>query len=573
MVSEYLEINRENRPAFYLSLKELKMNVMKLFNGKLAVALLFVVSLFASCASGDNVSEFVTAELNQKKVPLFIDRDNAAVLEILLDVKESGSLSELSAVELVFDNGDVRNIISNIKVNHEVVKENEDHESSALFPEVTSVSRRTRIRGNQALDPGKHRLTVDFSVNDDVLLEKSFQVEEVRLTFGRNGRLAVNSEGNFRYRPALVIRAAGQDDCDTYRIPGIVTTSKGTLIAVYDNRYNNSKDLQEDIDVGMSRSTDGGQTWEPMRVIMDMGEWGGRPRRLNGIGDPAVLYDHTTGTIWVAALWISGSHYEKMLWWDSRPGMSPEETGQFVLVKSTDDGLTWSDPINITEQIKDPEWQLLLAGPGMGITLDNGTLIFAAQFKEDIGVQALDGGQYTCHSTIVYSKDGGETWQIGTGAKPNTTEAQVVQLADGGLMLNMRDDLNRRVKDETNGRAVSVTYDMGQTWVKHPTSNSALPEPNCMASLIAHNMRVDGQMQQVLFFSNPNDKHRRVNMTIKASFDAGHTWPESTQILLNETPGFGYSCMTMVDDNNVGILYEGVKDLFFQKVPVSEFLK
>ncbi len=283
----------------------------------------------------------------------------------------------------------------------------------------------------------------------------------------------------------------------------------------------------------------------------------------------ATLYVPRTST----ALWMSGSDYEKMLWWDSKPGIAPEETGQFVLVKSTDDGLTWSDPINITEQIKDPEWQLLLAGPGMGITLDEGTLIFAGQFKEDIGAQAFDGGQYSSHSTIVYSKDGGETWQIGTGAKPNTTEAQVVELADGGLMLNMRDDLNRRVKDETNGRAVSVTYDMGETWVTHPTSNSALPEPNCMASLIGHNMQVDGQMQQVLFFSNPNDKHSRVNMTIKASLDDGNTWPEMNQVLLNETPGFGYSCMTMVDDNTVGILYEGVKELFFQKIQVSEILR
>jgi sialidase-1 len=440
------------------------MNAMKLFNGKVTAIFVILVSFFAACASGDKVAEFVSAEFNQKKVPLYISLDNSAVLEILLDVAESESAAELSAIELVFDNGDVKNILGSIQVNHEVVKEDGENGNSSIFSNVTSISSKTRIRGAQSLEPGQHRFTVDFSVNDDVLLENSFQVNEVRLTFGRSGRLVVKSEESFSYRPALVLRAAGQDDCDTYRIPGIITTSEGTLIAVYDNRYNNSKDLQEDIDVGMSRSTDGGQTWEPMRVIMDMGEWGGRPRRLNGIGDPAVLYDHTTGTIWVAALWISGSHYDKMLWWDSKPGMSPEETGQFVLVKSTDDGLTWSDPINITEQIKDPEWQLLLAGPGMGITLDDGTLIFAGQFKEDIGVQALDGGQYTSHSTIVYSKDGGETWHIGTGAKPNTTEAQVVQLADGGLMLNMRDDLNRRVKDETNGRAVSVTYDMGETW-------------------------------------------------------------------------------------------------------------
>ena len=535
-------------------------------------ALLFTMAMFLlACSTGVKEPENVEIQVLQKKVPLFLERDNSEIFEVILDISDE-SLN-LNRIDLLFESREHEEILGKTKIYHQIVINENEFTDRLLFGSRKSFGRRTRINGDIELVPGKHRITFDFPVLDNVLLEKSFTLKDIELFFGRSGRISIKADNNFRYRPAKVLRAAGQDDCDTYRIPGIITTSHGTLIAVYDNRYNNSKDLQEDIDVGMSRSTDGGQTWEPMRVIMDMGEWGGRPRRLNGIGDPAVLYDHTTGTIWVAALWLSGSHYEKMLWWDSQPGMSPEETGQFMLVKSTDDGLTWSDPINITHQIKDPRWQLLLVGPGMGITLDDGTLVFAAQFKEDIGVQALDGGQYTSHSTIIYSMDGGDTWQIGTGAKPNTTEAQVVQLADGGLMLNMRDDLNRRVKDETNGRAVSVTYDMGQTWITHPSSNSALPEPNCMASLIGHNMRVDGQMQQVLFFSNPNNKNQRVNMTIKASFDAGHTWPEKNQILLNETSGFGYSCMTMVDDNTVGILYEGVKELFFQKVPASEFFR
>jgi sialidase-1 len=423
------------------------------------------------------------------------------------------------------------------------------------------------------IDPGNHTLSFGFHLKDDAILTESFSIRNVELRFDDGSVLSLEPNVEFAYRPAKVVRAAGQDDCDTYRIPGMVTTGEGTLIAVYDNRYNNSKDLQENIDVGMSRSTDGGQTWEPMRVIMDMGEWGGNPERLNGIGDPAVLYDHTTGTIWVAALWISGFSETDMLWWASKPGMKPTETGQFVLVKSTDDGLTWSDPINITEQIKDPSWQLLFQGPGRGITLNDGTLVFPAQFKADIGEKALDGGQYTAHSTIIYSQDGGETWHVGTGAKPNTTEAQVVQLANGSLMLNMRDDRNRQIKDETNGRAVAVSDDLGETWTIHSSSNSALPEPNCMASLIAADVEMNGQKQQVLFFSNPNDKGARINMSIKASLDQGHTWPEANQVLLNETQGFGYSCMTMVDENTVGILYEGVKELYFQKILVEDILK
>ena len=419
---------------------------------------------------------------------------------------------------------------------------------------------------------GKHTFLLDFRGKDEADPAGRLKIESVAFTFsnGMSAQYKAKPEDP-TLRFGRIVRAAGQDGADTYRIPGLVTTNTGTLVAVYDIRYNSSKDLQEDIDIGMSRSTDGGRTWEPMKVIMDMGEYCGLPQNLNGTGDPSILYYHISGTLWVAALWMSGSAPDKMLWWASQPGMTPQETGQFMLVKSTDDGLTWSEPINITQQIKDPAWQLLLQGPGRGITLDDGTLVFPAQFKADIGIKALDGGQYTCHSTIVYSRDGGETWAIGTGAKSNTTEAQVVQLSDGSLMLNMRDDRNRADKGATNGRAVAVTADMGQTWTVHPSSNSALPEPNCMASLISARIRIDGEDRNVLFFSNPNDKSSRVKMTVKMSPDEGMTWPEANQIELFAPSGYGYSCMTMVDNCHVGILYEGEKELYFQKIPVADF--
>lgn len=203
--------------------------------------------------------------------------------------------------------------------------------------------------------------------------------------------------------------------------------------------------------------------------------------------------------------------------------------------------------------------------------MSDGTLVFPAQFKADIGVKAIDGGQYTSHSTIVYSKDGGNTWQIGTGAKTNTTEAQVAELSDGTLMLNMRDDRNRSDKGETNGRAVALTVDMGQTWTTHPTSNSALPEPNCMASLLAADVKVDGTARKVLFFSNPDDKSSRVKMTVKMSLDEGMTWPEENTAELFRPQCYGYSCLTMVDEEHIGILYEGTKELYFQKIPVKDF--
>jgi len=322
----------------------------------------------------------------------------------------------------------------------------------------------------------------------------------------------------------------------------------------------------------MSRSTDGGQTWEPMKVIMDMGEYGGLSRRQNGAGDPCILYNPQTNTLWVAAVWISGLTHEQTLWWNSKPGMTPEETGQFMITRSSDNGLTWSNPISLTQQIKNPVWQLIMQGPGRGITLQNGTMIFPAQFKMDTGDKAIDGGQYKCHSTIVYSTDGGASWRTASGAKTNTTESQVVELPNGSLMINMRDDRNRSDKGETNGRAVATTDNMGATWVSHPSTNSALPESNCMASLISTYLKLNDTDKYVLLFSNPDDKYERAHMTIKASLDQGLTWPVDLQTEIYEDVGFGYSCLTMVNKMFIGILYEGVRELYFQKIPVKDLL-
>lgn len=535
------------------------------------IILILIVALLASPrCSGSNsadagMSKATSIQLTPLKIPVFIGKSDVSLYTLKLSQDQGNKNTILKKVNVNFTPESQLDCIASLSVVYSGAE-------NVILGSSQSIKSRTTIAGTLPLSPDSNNLSFNFTLKSDAQLTKSFEIQNVELVFSDNQTIKVVSESRFAYRPALLLRAAGQDKTDTYRIPGLITTSNGTLIAVYDNRYNNSKDLQEDIDIGMSRSTDGGQTWQPMKVIMDMGEYGGLSQRLNGIGDPCILFDHKTNTIWVAALWMSGATEKDMLWWASKPGLSPEVTGQFMLVKSTDDGLTWSQPVNITGQIKNPAWQLLLQGPGRGITTNDGTLVFPAQFKADIGEKALDGGQYTCYSTIVYSKDQGKTWQIGSGAKSNTTEAQVVELADGSLMLNMRDDRNRKDKGETNGRAVAVTTDLGKTWTAHKSSNSALQEPNCMASIISADIEINGKTQQVLFFSNPDSKTERSHMTIKASLDGGLTWPKEYQVVLNSEAGYGYSCMSMVDDKTIGILYEGVKELYFQKIPVSDVL-
>ncbi|HSF46323.1 MAG TPA: sialidase family protein, partial [Chitinophagaceae bacterium] len=340
-----------------------------------------------------------------------------------------------------------------------------------------------------------------------------------------------------------------EDKVHTYRIPGITTTNKGTLIAVYDNRYTTSRDLPGNIDVGMSRSADGGQTWEPMKVIMDMGE----PHENNGVGDPAILFDPTTNKIIVAALWSKGNRSIA----GSGPGLSPDETGQFVISESSDDGITWTKPVSITPQVKDPAWKLFFQGPGNGMVMKDGKLVFAAQYWDASKMP---------YSTLVYSDDHGKTWKSGTGAKSNTTEAQLIETSPGKLMLNMRDNRGKF-------RSVATTTDLGKTWIEHPTSYKTLPDPVCMAGFIKENVNWKGSGKDIVFFSNPATSSDRNHMTIKASTDLAESWPSQYHLLIDERNCFGYSVMTKIDDNTIGFLYEGNRDLYFMRIPVKDISK
>ena len=360
-------------------------------------------------------------------------------------------------------------------------------------------------------------------------------------------------------RPAVVIHRQGDSECHTFRIPALATTTKGTLLACYDMRYESSRDLQGHMDIGLSRSTDGGKTWEAPRPVMDMGEWGELPQDFNGCSDPNILVDRVTGEIFVSALWSHKKPPGTHQWRGdgSEPGLEIGKTAQFMVVRSTDDGVTWSEPENWTEKIKNPEWYLFAPAPGNGITTSDGMLVIPTQGRDKNGDP---------FSNITSSADHGKTWTVSPAATLNTTECAVAELSDGALMLNIRDNSNRKDKSDTNGRAVAVTTDQGQTWSRHVTDHKALIEPVCMASLISHKTQTG---KHLLFFSNPKSKTHRKNMTVRMSEDDGKTWPY--EILLDEKGG-AYSSLTMVDDQTLGILYESsLADMVFQTVEISGF--
>ncbi len=520
----------------------------------------------------------VTAVIEQPVLPVLTLKENNPVLKIKL-AKATDSSSILKEVVLSLEGTTSLSDIEKVNI---LRSTDGDEKSFSLVAGASGVtSPVVTIHADLELPADTTVLWVTIKLKQQAGLTDRILIS-CKVIKTDEGRVKLTGDReSTALRTGVALRQHNQDGVDTYRIPGLATSKRGTLLAIYDMRRDSDRDLQGDIDIGLSRSTDGGLSWEPAQVIMDMHEFGGLPEKYNGVSDACILADNVTGDIYVAGLWMygvldpaNGNFVEGLtdtstVWnhqwrsFGSQPGYSIRRSSQFLIVKSTDDGVTWSRPVNITRQVKKEGWSLLAPAPGAGITLADGTLVFPSEGIDE------DGKRF---STITYSKDSGKSWHTGNPAYYNTNECAVVELPDHTLMLNMRERSNRG-KTEGNGRAVAVTADMGEHWAEHPTSRRALIEPACMASLYRHNYANGDVERSVLLFTNPHSYTRRDNFTLKASFDDGKSWPEDKWILLDEYEGNGYSCISAVNDSVIGILYEGSQsDLVFQQIPLDEIL-
>ena len=518
-----------------------------------------------------------TVFIHETQIPVLIERQDNVLFYIRLDAKESKildevvldfskstNLADVQAIKLYY--GGTEALQDQNKNRFAPVEYISSHRPGATLAANPSYSikcaevgpsEKVVLRGNYNLFPGVNFFWISLQIKTDASLHTKI-VSDLRAVKvdGKELYCKFISPKAITHRMAVGVRHAGNDGSASFRIPGLVTTNKGTLLGVYDVRYNSSVDLQEYVDVGLSRSTDGGKSWEKMRLPLSFGEYGGLPKAQNGVGDPSILVDTQTNTVWVVAAWTHGMGNQRA-WWSSHSGMDINHTAQLVLAKSTDDGKTWSKPINITEQVKDPSWYFLLQGPGRGITMSDGTLVFPTQFIDSTRVP---------NAGIMYSKDRGKTWKMHNMARTNTTEAQVAEIEPGVLMLNMRDNRG-------GSRAVALTKDLGKTWTEHPSSRKALQEPVCMSSLIHVDAKDNILNKDLLLFSNPDTTKGRNHITIKTSLDKGLTWLPEHQIMLDEAEGWGYSCLTMIDKETIGILYESsVAHMTFQAVKLTDLL-
>lgn len=338
----------------------------------------------------------------------------------------------------------------------------------------------------------------------------------------------------------------GTEGYSCFRIPAIVMTKNGTLLAFAEGRKNDCGD-EGDIDLVLKRSSDTGKTWSKLSVVWSDAD--------NTCGNPAPVVDRNSGKISLLMTWNKGDDAIGTI----NAGTS-KDTRRVFLTSSTDEGVSWAAPKEITTSVKQANWGWYATGPCHGIQLSAGP-------NKDRMIVPCDyievGPGRRGNSHVIYSDDAGATWKLG-GVPPmvpglNPNESTIAELPDNKLILNMR------VGGNENQRLSSISADGGITW-SVPYNEPQLIDPVCQGSLLS---AILGGSHR-LFFSNPAATTRKT-MTVKMSQDQGAKWDKKNIVF--DGPA-GYSDLVLLNDTQLGLLYEAgvaryTNGIAFKKVAVA----
>ncbi len=330
---------------------------------------------------------------------------------------------------------------------------------------------------------------------------------------------------------------SGKGGYHTYRIPALILTARGTLLAFCEGRKAGSSDAGE-IDLLMRRSQDNGKTWEPQVVVVKDGS--------KTCGNPCPMVDRDTGTIVLLLCKNGGGDREDLI----VHGSAPPRT--VWVTTSNDDGVTWSTPREISDQVRKPGWRWYATGPGHGTLLASGRLVAPCDYADGAGEKYF-------HSHVIYSDDHGQTWHIGGALGPRVNECTAAELSDGSLYLNMRSYRGKHRRD------VATSTDEGMTW-SPIKEDPTLPEPVCQASVLR--LRdVNTRAIPRFVFSNPAGT-KRERMTVRLSQDDCRTWYRSR--VLWEGPA-AYSDLVHQRDGRIGCLFECGQTEYHETITYAQF--
>ena len=310
----------------------------------------------------------------------------------------------------------------------------------------------------------------------------------------------------------------GDNSVHTFRIPALIETQKGLLIAVADARHDSDRDLPGDISLVMRRSFDAGKNWEAAKTIQKVKE--------GGVGDASLLLDRSTGRVWCFFNYGPPGIGFMTAKPDAKTGPT---TLQLHAIHSDDDGATWSEAVDLTPQVKEPSWQGMFATSGTDAQTISGRFLVPLVVRDGKGI---------IHSLNAYSDDHGKTWKHGEPIADGTDESHNVELKDGVILQNMRNGPHRTIARSPDG---GITFG--------PVSHDpALIDPSCNAGITSYRQDRDN----ILIFTNAASA-RRENLTVKLSYDGGRTWPARRTIYAGPA---GYSTVIPLHDGSIGVLYE-----------------
>lgn len=386
------------------------------------------------------------------------------------------------------------------------------------------------------LTSGTNYLWITYDIAENATEGNLVSAQILSITTANETYVFENAEENVGQREILLTRkllfAPGDDGSKNYRIPAIVTAHDGSLVTATDKRKANQADLPEDIDVLVRRSTDNGKTWsDALTIAAGKG-------RYQGYGDAALVRTKEEGGL--LCIFVGGTGF-----FPSTPA-NPIRT---YVCKSSDNGVTWTEPRDITDQLFGSNctddvrkgWYGSFCASGAGLLGRDGTIYFVAAVRESSS-QSVDA----IANYVYYSKDNGETWQVSACVKPNNgNEAKIVELNDGTLLASIRNQ-------GKGARFYATSTDKGESW-SSIGQWSEMIEPGCDGDIIYYTSTKDGYEKNRILHSVPNDAANRENVSVFVSYDEGKTWPVKKSICHT---GSAYSSLAILPDGTIGAYVE-----------------
>ena len=324
--------------------------------------------------------------------------------------------------------------------------------------------------------------------------------------------------------------SAGEGGYHCFRIPALIVTPKGTVLAFSEARESSCRD-DADIDLVMKRSLDAGTSWGKLEVLLDDGDL--------SVNQPAPILDHITGEVILVFC---------------------KNNQRVFATRSSDDGVSWTPPTEITHEVKDPAWSYIGAGPGHGIQLASGRLLVPGWGDTSPGPKTWRPANWgkVQFSYVMYSDDHGRTWHRGDPLDINLSdESTVVETADGSIYMNMRSRRNKRM------RAYAWSNDAGLTWSR-VEFDERLPEPSVQGSVIRFTDAKEHGKNRVLLV-HPSSQTERSKLTVRLSYDECRTWPVAKVIHAGSA---AYSDLAIGPGKTVLCLYEAEE---YSKLVLARF--